>query len=101
MHKKVSYAFVVLAATMLMVPPVVNSVNATDTNNSGVAPALTASGSPAPAPVPPAATNSAPVASGSPAPAPVPPAFQPLVLTASGSPAPAPVPPTKIAPLYV
>jgi hypothetical protein len=99
-HKNVSYALVVLAVTMLMVLSVVNSVHTTDKNNLDVPSALTASGSPAPAPVPPAANDSAQVASGSPAPAPVPPAFQPSVLTASGSPAPAPVPPKKLAPLY-
>jgi hypothetical protein len=99
-HKNVSYAFVVLAVTMLIVLPVVNSVNITAHGNLGVDSALMASGSPAPAPVPPAANDSALVASGSPAPAPVPPAFQPSTLTASGSPAPAPVPPKKLAPLY-
>ena len=81
MNSKVVYALL-LMLTLLIVLPVLSTVNATPTQNAGGHSALVADGSPAPPPVPPAL-----LADGSPAPPPIPP-----MLVADGSPAPPPVP---------
>jgi hypothetical protein len=71
-NKKASYAFVLLALTLLIVLPVINCVNI---GPSGSSPnhALFTSGSPMPPPTPPVLYQSTLVASGSPMPPPTPP----------------------------
>jgi len=86
MNSKVVYASILMLA-LLIVLPVLSTVNATPTQNAGGHSALVADGSPAPPPVPPAL-----LADGSPAPPPIPP-----MLVADGSPAPPPVPPVLLA----
>jgi hypothetical protein len=94
MNRNASYALI-LALTLLIVLPVVDSVNATVNHDTGSNSMLLASGSPAPPPTPPVLSQSTLVASGSPAPPPTPPLFGQPVLVASGSPAPPPTPPLK------
>jgi len=75
MNRNASYALI-LALTLLMLLPVIGSVNAAAVNhNTG--------------------SNSMLLASGSPAPPPTPPLLNQLTLIASGSPAPPPTPPLK------
>ena len=92
MNKTASYAFALLALTVLIVLPVADSVNATGNGNTSLNSVLLASGSPMPPPVPNAVNESTLVASGSPMPPPVPNAVNGSALVASGSPMPPPVP---------
>lgn len=57
MNKNASYAFILLALTLLIVLPVIDSVNATPNDNAGSNSMLFASGSPLPPPVPWATTS--------------------------------------------
>ena len=93
MTRNVSYAAALLALTLLIVLPVVNSVNATPDHAGGLNAVLLASGSPLPPPFPPAVNDATLEASGSPLPPPFPPLLQQPVLIASGSPLPPPFPP--------
>jgi hypothetical protein len=92
-NKKASYAFVLLALTLLIVLPVVNCVNIGPSSSSGPNHELFASGSPMPPPTPPVLYQSTLVASGSPMPPPTPPVLYQSTLVASGSPMPPPTPP--------
>jgi hypothetical protein len=91
-NKTASYAFALLALTLLIVLPVVDSVNTAGDRNTSMNSVLFASGSPMPPPVPTAVSGSTLVASGSPMPPPVPTAVSGSTLVASGSPMPPPVP---------
>jgi hypothetical protein len=93
MDKNASYAFVLLALTLLIVLPGIGSVNAAANSTTGLHPVLLASGQPMPPPVPPAVSDSTLMVSGQPMPAPVPPAANESILVASGQPMPPPVPP--------
>ena len=77
----------ILMLALLIVLPVLSTVNATPAQNAGGHSALVADGTPAPPPIPPAL-----VADGTPAPPPIPP-----TLVADGTPAPPPIPPTLLA----
>jgi len=56
-NKNASYVFILLALTLLIVPPVIDFVNATANNHAGSISMLFASGSPLPPPVPWATTS--------------------------------------------
>lgn len=84
----VRLAFLVLA--VLIVLPVVSSVNNILSNKVPNSLCLAASGSPLPQPAPPVTLR----ASGSPLPQPTPPV---VILSASGSPLPQPTPPVLVA----
>jgi hypothetical protein len=93
MNKKVVSA-VFLTLALLIVLPVLSTVNATHAKNANGHSALVADGTPAPPPVPnPWFQQDELVADGTPAPPPVPnPWLQPDGLVADGTPAPPPVP---------
>lgn len=94
MNSKVIYASILMLA-LLIVLPVVSTVNATPAQNASGNSAVVADGTPAPPPVPNPWFQSAPelLADGTPAPPPVPnPWLTPTDLVADGTPAPPPVP---------
>ena len=95
MNKNVTNAFVSLALSLLIVLPVVDSVNVTSNDNADSNSVLFATGSPMPAPTPPVLDQSTLIATGSPMPAPTPPVLDQSTLIATGSPMPAPTPPVK------
>ena len=76
MNKNVTNAFVLLALSLLIVLPVIDSVNVTSNGNADSNPVLFATGSPMPAPTPPVLDQSTLIATGSPMPAPTPPVMQ-------------------------
>jgi hypothetical protein len=92
-NKNVTNAFVLLALSLLIVLPVIDSVNVTSNGNADSNPVLFATGSPMPAPTPPVLDQSTLIATGSPLPTPTPPVLNQSTLIATGSPMPAPTPP--------
>jgi hypothetical protein len=90
--KKNAFFALFLALTLLILLPVVGSVNISASDYDISASVLVAEGSPGPPPVPSAIHQPVLVAEGSPGPPPVPSAVHQPVFVAEGSPGPPPVP---------
>jgi hypothetical protein len=91
-NKNSTYAFVLLALSLLIVLPVIDFVNVTVNGNTGSNSVLFATGSPMPPPTPDALNQLTLVGTGSPMPPPTPDALSQLTLVATGSPMPPPTP---------
>jgi hypothetical protein len=72
MNKNLTYAFVLLALSLLIVLPVIDSVNIAANSNTGSNAVLLATGSPMPPPTPDVLNQLTLVATGSPMPPPTP-----------------------------
>ena len=92
MIKKFPVFLVLFALSVLIVLPVISTVNDLASNHSSMANVLSANGSPLPLPTPPSGSSTL-TANGSPLPLPTPPSGS-STLTANGSPLPLPTPPS-------
>ena len=92
MNKNFTYAFVLLALSLLIVLPVIDFVNVTANGNTGSNSVLFATGSPMQPPTPDVLNQPTLVATGSPMPPPTPDVLNQLTLVATGSPMPPPTP---------